>query len=81
MLTDIEPVESRHTHADVVEIAALAEPSLTTVHVPSATMGENAADFLVAQIPKAPIEPPVEIKTTLMVRDTTAAPRNKPGAG
>jgi LacI family transcriptional regulator len=49
-------------------------PALTTIHVPSAEMGENAAEYLVAQIRQEPFVQPAEIETRLMVRETTAKP-------
>ena len=53
-------------------------PTLTTIHVPSAEMGENAAEYLVAQIRQEVLELPAEIETKLMVRETTAKPQSKP---
>ena len=72
------PEQISITGFDDLDMSSQIIPSLTTIHVPSAKMGENAADYLVAQIRQEPIEPPVEIETKLMVRETTAAPRNKP---
>ena len=50
------------------------KPALTTVYVPSAEMGENAAEYLVAKIRQEPLAPPAEMETRLMVRETTAKP-------
>jgi len=61
---------------DDLDMSSQIKPALTTIHVPSAEMGENAAEYLVAQIRQEPFEPPTEIETRLMVRETTAKPRN-----
>ena len=61
---------------DDLDMSSQIKPALTTVYVPSAEMGENAAEYLVAQIRQETLEPPTEIETRLMVRETTAKPRN-----
>lgn len=60
---------------DDLDMSSQVTPPLTTIHVPSAEMGENAAEYLVAKIRQEPLEPPAEIETRLMVRETTAKPR------
>jgi len=60
---------------DDLDMSSQIKPALTTIHVPSAEMGENAADYLVAQIRQEPLAPPLEMGTRLMVRETTAKPR------
>ena len=60
---------------DDLDMSSQIKPALTTIHVPSAEMGENAAEYLVAQIRREPLQPPVEMGTRLMVRETTAKPR------
>ena len=60
---------------DDLDLSSQIKPALTTVYVPSAEMGENAAQYLVAKIRQDPLEPPVEMETRLMVRETTAKPR------
>jgi LacI family transcriptional regulator len=60
---------------DDLDMSSQIKPALTTIHVPSAEMGENAAEYLVAKIRQQPLEPPAEIETSLMVRETTAKPR------
>ena len=60
---------------DDLDMSSQIKPALTTIHVPSAEMGENAAEYLLAQIRQEPLEPLVEIETRLMVRETTAKPR------
>ena len=62
---------------DDLDISSQIKPALTTVYVPSAEMGENAAEYLVAKIRQEPLEPPTEIETKLMVRETTAEPRSR----
>ena len=62
---------------DDLDMSSQVTPPLTTIHVPSAEMGENAAEYLVAKIRQEPLEPPAEIETRLMVRETTAKPRNR----
>jgi len=61
---------------DDLDMSSQIKPALTTIHVPSAEMGENAAEYLVAKIRQEPLAPPTEIETRLMVRETTAKPRN-----
>jgi LacI family transcriptional regulator len=60
---------------DDLDMSSQMKPALTTIHVPSAEMGQNAAEYLVAQIRQEPLAPPVEMGTRLMVRETTAKPR------
>ena len=59
---------------DDLDMSSQISPALTTIHVPSAEMGENAAEYLVAQIRQDPFPQPAEIETRLMVRETTAKP-------
>ena len=61
---------------DDLDMSSQIKPALTTIHVPSAEMGEEAAEYLVAQIRQEPLQPPVEMGTRLMVRETTAKPRD-----
>ena len=71
------PDEISITGFDDLDMSSQMNPTLTTIHVPSAEMGENAAEYLVAQIRQQPLEPPAEIETKLMVRETAAKPQNK----
>lgn len=71
------PDEISITGFDDLDMSSQIKPALTTIHVPSAEMGETAADYLVAQIRQEPLEPPLEMGTRLMVRETTAKPRNR----
>jgi LacI family transcriptional regulator len=63
---------------DDLDMSSQIMPALTTVYVPSAEMGKNAAEYLVAQIRQETLEPPAEMETRLMVRQTTAKPRSAP---
>ncbi len=60
---------------DDLDMSSQIKPALTTINVPSAEMGEDAAEYLVAQIRQEPLAPPVEMGTRLMERETTAKPR------
>ena len=70
------PEEISITGFDDLDMSAQMNPALTTIHVPSAEMGEQAADFLVARIRQEPSMLHTEIMADLMVRETTAKPRN-----
>ena len=58
---------------DLVESAWL-RPALTTVRQPIAAKGRTAADFLIAAIRGEDQHPHQRLNTTLIVRDSTAAP-------
>lgn len=60
---------------DDLSISAHLQPSLTTVLVPSAEMGQRAADFLVRRLSGQPALDHVEVQTNLVVRGTTSTPR------
>ncbi|PWG64528.1 LacI family DNA-binding transcriptional regulator [Sediminicurvatus halobius] len=62
------------TGFDDLKISAQLVPPLTTVRVPSAEMGERAADYLVESRRGAPLVNHVEVETSLVVRGTTAPP-------
>ena len=57
---------------DDMEFAAHLEPPLTTLQVPVAQMGQNAADYLLACVANEPRYDQVELETRLVVRKTTA---------
>ena len=61
---------------DDLDMSSQIKPALTTIYVPSAEMGENAAEYLVAKIRQEPLEPLAEIETKLMIRETTAKPQS-----
>ena len=71
------PEEMSITGFDDLDMSSQIMPALTTVYVPSAEMGEQAAEYLVARIKQQPLEQLDEIETKLMIRDTTAKPRRK----
>jgi LacI family transcriptional regulator len=63
------------TGFDDLEISTLVRPHLTTMHVPSRQIGVFAAEHLLDRIADRPVAPQRELPAELMVRDTTAAPR------
>ena len=71
------PDEISITGFDDLDMSSQIKPALTTLHVPSAEMGEQAAEYLAAQIRQEPLQPPLEMGTRLMVRETTAKPRTR----
>lgn len=75
------PEDISITGFDDLDISAQIIPSLTTIHVPLAEMGEFAADFLVSQINNETSLLHTEIDTDLMVRNTTAKPRSSISIG
>ncbi|MGF1766769.1 LacI family DNA-binding transcriptional regulator [Enterovibrio makurazakiensis] len=58
---------------DDVAMASHIHPSLTTMQVPSRTMGEKAADFLLAKLNHESVTDKLELEAKLVVRETTAA--------
>lgn len=68
------PDDMSITGFDDLELSSQLVPALTTVRIPSATMGRLAADCLIAQINQENIPLSTEIDIELMIRDTTAAP-------
>jgi LacI family transcriptional regulator len=71
------PAEISITGFDDLDMSSQIKPALTTLHVPSAEMGKNAAEYLVTKIRREPFDPPAEMETQLMVRETTAKPQSK----
>ncbi|MEM7207203.1 MAG: LacI family DNA-binding transcriptional regulator [Pseudomonadota bacterium] len=65
------------TGFDDLEMSSQIKPALTTVYVPSAEMGERAAEYLVASIKQESVTLPGPMKTRLMVRETTTKPRDR----
>jgi LacI family transcriptional regulator len=66
------PAEVSIIGFDDIELAQVAYPALTTVHVPHREMGRRAAQALVRMV-KEDINPqPVELAATLVFRDTLA---------
>lgn len=64
------PEDVSVTGFDDIELASVAEPPLTTVHVPHRMMGREAARVLVGLINNAEELPSVMLKTSLCVRGT-----------
>jgi len=62
------------TGFDDIELAALAEPGLTTVHVPHREMGKRAAQMLMDMVKGTPPEQSVELRTTVCIRGSLGAP-------
>ena len=66
------------TGFDDIELAQVAYPGLTTVHVPHREMGRRAARVLIGLVQNCPFTEPVELKAGIKLRDSLAAP---PGSG
>ena len=61
---------------DDSELAAIVTPALTTVRQPLAEMGRMAVSLLMRQLENQRVEGlNVELQTRLVVRDSTAPPR------
>ena len=61
---------------DDIELAALVQPSLTTVRQPRRDIGRTGALVLVDLLQGRSAPPLVRLKTELVVRASTAASRN-----
>ena len=66
------PQDISITGFDDIELAQVAEPPLTTVHVPHREMGRDAARMLVALMSGETEMRSKELKTTLCLRETLA---------
>jgi LacI family transcriptional regulator len=64
------------TGFDDVELAAQVDPPLTTISVPAAEIGRGAADYLINAIGGMPIPKSVQVPYRLIIRSSTAKPRN-----
>ncbi|MGW2278214.1 LacI family DNA-binding transcriptional regulator [Streptomyces sp. NPDC001770] len=60
---------------DDVPIARWSSPALTTVHQPLRQMAEEAVQMLLRMRDEAPMTTRMELATSLVVRNSTAAPR------
>lgn len=69
------PEDISITGFDDLPIAANLLPPLTTVRVPSATMGHKAADFLLDRLQGITPSQHTELEADLVLRGTTAPPR------
>lgn len=56
-------------------VASEMIPALTTLHVPSTLMGLRLADSLVARLEGKPVPRTISMRSRLVVRQSTAAPR------
>ena len=76
------PGEISITGFDDIELAGELSPGLTTVHVPSADIGREAGRRLLARLAGAKVPLLKEMAAPLVVRGTTAAPRQqgRPGS-
>ena len=61
---------------DDIELAEIAYPALTTVHVPHREMGRRAAEALIKLLNKGTQIEAVELEASLVFRDTLAPARN-----
>jgi LacI family transcriptional regulator len=73
------PQDVSITGFDNIDIAAVVEPALTTVHVPHRRMGHSAADQLLKLIGGECTEIQVEIPTEIIERGSLAAPSPSDG--
>ena len=62
------------TGFDDIELAAIADPELTTVHVPHQEMGKRAAQMLIDMVNGSPPAKSVELKTRLCMRQSLGPP-------
>jgi LacI family transcriptional regulator len=65
------------TGFDDIEVAALLEPALTTVHVPTQSLGELVAERMMAALVSKQALKAAEIETRLVVRASTARPARR----
>ncbi len=66
------------TGFDDTELASLAEPALTTIHVPHREMGRRAARMLVGPHPLDDQAMRIELPTDLRLRASLGAPSDRP---
>jgi LacI family transcriptional regulator len=64
---------------DDIPIAAHVDPPLTTVHLPAGDLGETAGRLLVERISGRAVPARTLLPTELIIRDSTAAPREPGG--
>jgi len=68
------PEDVSITGFDDIEIASLAEPALTTVHVPHREMGRRAAGMLIDMVKTGLTPHGVELQTDIRLRRTLGPP-------
>lgn len=71
------PADISITGFDDIELAMLAEPALTTVHVPHNEMGRRAAWMLIQMVQGDEPLSSLELPTEIMVRQTLGPPRQQ----
>lgn len=71
------PKDISITGFDDIELASVAEPELTTVHVPHREMGRQAAQMLVDMVGGSPPAQSVELMTSLCIRHSLGMPSQK----
>ncbi|SMX23872.1 LacI family DNA-binding transcriptional regulator [Boseongicola aestuarii] len=69
------PEDVSITGFDDIEIASLAEPALTTVHVPHREMGRRAAGMLIDMVTKRTVPESVELQTDIRLRRSLGPPK------
>ncbi|NNL17689.1 MAG: LacI family DNA-binding transcriptional regulator [Boseongicola sp.] len=69
------PEDVSITGFDDIEIASLAEPALTTIHVPHREMGRRAAGMLIDMVTKNASPNSVELQTDIRLRRTLGPPK------
>lgn len=62
---------------DDLDLASQIDPALTTMHVPSERMGKGAAEYLLARLAGEDPLSATELEASLIVRGTTAPPRQR----
>ena len=68
------PEDVSITGFDDIELASLAEPALTTVHVPHREMGRRAAGMLIEMVTTGTTPESVELQTDIRLRRTLGPP-------
>jgi LacI family transcriptional regulator len=69
------PEDLSITGFDDIDIAMLADPGLTTVHVPHREMGRRAGRMLVDAVYGGGTLETIELKTEIRMRGSLGAPR------
>ena len=69
------PQDVSITGFDDIELAVLAEPALTTVHVPHREMGRRAAEMLVQAVRQQEVPDNIELQTDIRLRQTLGPAR------
>lgn len=70
------PEDVSVTGFDDIELASIAEPELTTVHVPHREMGKQAAQMLIDMVEGTPPVHSIELMTRICMRRSLAQPQS-----